>query len=175
MKGNKKILVIAVLLLLISVTFSTYAIYRSSATGNGSVNAANWNVSIKGTAIDSANFDFGYSDITWTTNPGKNNTIAPGATGYIEIPVVATGSEVDVLLTASITGASLPTGMTATIDGGGSQTITYNASSMTANVRINIEWTGTDEDTTEKDGTDLAAEGTALSIPVTLTAQQALS
>ena len=32
MKGNKKILVIAALLLLIAVSYSTYAIYKTSAT-----------------------------------------------------------------------------------------------------------------------------------------------
>ena len=32
MKGNKKILVVAVLLLLIAVSYSTYAIYKSTAS-----------------------------------------------------------------------------------------------------------------------------------------------
>ena len=38
MKGNKKILVIAVLLLLVVVSYTTYAIYKSSATGDASIN-----------------------------------------------------------------------------------------------------------------------------------------
>ncbi len=177
MKGNKKILVLAVLVLLIAVSFTTYAIYRSAATGTGSVNAANWSVKINGSDMDSANFNFGFSDITWTTNPGKNNTIAPGATGYIEIPVDASGSEVDVLLTATITGASLPDGMTATVDGGDSKTITYasGTGNMQTTVKINIAWTGADSDTTTKDTSDKEVKGTSLSIPVTLTAKQALS
>ena len=49
MKGNKKILVVAALLLLITAAFTTYAIYKSSATGEGSVNAAKWIVNVNNT------------------------------------------------------------------------------------------------------------------------------
>ena len=90
MKKNKKLLVIAVLLLLVTIGFS-YAIYRSSTRANGTVNTAAWSVKINGTDMDSANYTFGYSDIHWDANPGKANTIAPGATGYIDIPVDADG------------------------------------------------------------------------------------
>lgn len=34
MKGNKKILIVAILLLLITVSFTTYAIYKSSDEGD---------------------------------------------------------------------------------------------------------------------------------------------
>ena len=47
MKGNKKILAIALLLLFVAVSFGTYAIYKSSATGTKSVNAAAWVVSVQ--------------------------------------------------------------------------------------------------------------------------------
>ena len=59
MKGNKKILVIAILLLLISVTFTTYAIYRTGMSGTGTATAANWNVVFKKgttTVTDTLNF-----------------------------------------------------------------------------------------------------------------------
>ena len=59
MKGNKKILVLSVMVLLLSVCFTTYAIYRSSGNGTGSVKAAAWSVKVKGTDIAKANFDFG--------------------------------------------------------------------------------------------------------------------
>ena len=39
MKGNKKVLVLAVLVLLLSVA-GTFAIYRNSAAGTGTVDAA---------------------------------------------------------------------------------------------------------------------------------------
>ena len=176
MKGNKKILTLSVLVLLLAVCFTTYAIYRSSADGDGSVDAAKWSVKINNTDIDQANFDFDASDITWTTLTGYNNTIAPGSTGYIEITVDATGSEVDVILTAALGSTTLPTGMTASLaSGSDSQTIGYNDANKTKTVRINIAWAGAESDNATKDGTDLGAKGQELSIPITLTAKQSLT
>jgi hypothetical protein len=177
MKGNKKILVAIVLLLLVSVTFTTLAIYRSSANGTGTIKAAKWDVKVNGTAIESATMNFDISNITWTTHTGKNNTIAPGDSGTITIPVDASGSEVDVLLTAAIgSGASLPAGFTAEVTSGtaGVQTIEYGAT-MTANVVVTVTWTGTIADETGKDTTDKAVNDTNLSIPVTLEARQKLA
>lgn len=176
MKGNKKVLALAVLVLLLAVCFTTYAIYRQSTNGTGTIKAAAWSVTVKGQPITN-NFTFGLSDITWTTHTGKNDTIAPGDSGTITIPVDATGSEVDVLVEAAIdtANANLPDGFTATVSGtNGVTEIPYGAS-MTANVVITVTWTGTLEDTTAKDGTDLAVQGTNLTIPVTLTARQKLS
>ncbi len=178
MKGNKKILV-AIAMMLFTVVFTSYAIYRSSATGNGTLKAANWVVTVDGSSIESVSLDFDISDIDWTSgvHMGKNNTIAPGDTGTITIPVDATGSEVDVLLTAElgdITG--LPDGMTVTVNGtNGVQEIEYNASSMTANVVLTVTWAGALTDNSTKDGTDKTAAGSNLTIPVTLTARQKLS
>ena len=177
MKGNKKVLVLAVLVLLLAVT-GTFAIYRNSANGTGSVDAAEWSVKIGGTDIASANFTFDYDDIDWTSLTGYNDTIAPGSTGTITIPVDATSSEVDVLLTATLgTITGLPDGMTVTVDGGGSQTISYSetANAMKTNVVLNVAWSGTDGDAASKDTTDLAAEGSSISIPVTLTAKQSVT
>ena len=176
MKGDKKILALAVLIMLVTVCFGTFAIYRNSASGTGSVTAANWSVQVGGTDISSANFDFGYSDVTWTSLTGYNNTIAPGSEGYIDIAVDADGSEVDVILTATLDTSNLPTGMTATVAGGNSQTISYSATSgqMETTVRINIAWAGSDSDQSSKDQSDLTAEGDSLSLPVTLTAKQSV-
>ena len=175
MKGDKKILALAILVLLITVCFGSYAIYRSSANGTGTVNAAAWQVEINGTDMDSASFTFDYEDITWTTRTGYNNTIAPGSVGTITIPVNATGSEVDVLISATLGQATLPTGMTVSVHGDADQTIQYSASDMTANVVLDVEWSGSDSDTTSKDTSDLAVEGEELSIPVTLTAKQSVA
>ena len=178
MKGNKKLLIVAVLLLLVAVSYTTYAIYRSETTATGTVQAANWSVKVDNTAFETANFTFTGADITWTGNPGQAGTIAPGATGYIDIPVDADGSQVDVILTAVLGSVTLPDGMTVALaDGADSQTIAYSATegAMEANVRINIAWTGTLADTTAKDSSDKAAAGTSISIPVTLTARQKVS
>ncbi len=180
MKGDKKILIIAALLLLISASFTTYAIYRDSTTATGSIKAANWVVKIdKGvsatTPIANANMTFTAEDITWTgTHYGKNNTIAPGDSGTIQFTVDATGSEVDVVVEAEIdSNASIPDGMTAVITGGGTQNITYNATSMTATVTITVTWSGSVADSSSKDGTDKAVAGTNLSLPVNITVRQA--
>ena len=55
MKGNKKILVIAVLLLSIAVSYGTYAIYKTAITGTGSVTAATWAVQFKNGNTDACN------------------------------------------------------------------------------------------------------------------------
>jgi len=178
MKGDKKILVAAILVLLLAVCFGTYAIYRASGNANGSIKAATWSVKVDGTDIASTNYTFDASNITWTKLTGYNNTIAPGSEGYIEIPVDATGSEVDVVLTATLGSTTLPNGMTATLASGSDlQTIAYSKTegAMKTKVRINIAWSGAESDDAIKDGTDLAAQGKTLSIPVTLTAKQSLT
>ena len=174
MKGNKKILVAIALLLLISATFTTLAIYRSTATATGSINAAKWVVKAKGTDMESATFTFGYNDIQWTTHTGKNNTIAPGDVGVITIPVDASGSEVDVVLEATLGSATLPDGMTVALDSSSTTEIAY-AASMTGSIKINVTWSGALTDEVGKDTTDKAAQGSTLSIPVTLTARQKLA
>ena len=174
MKGDKKILVVAVLLLLLAVSFSTYAIYRNESAGTGTVNAAAWSVKVKNQPISST-WTFSYSDIQWTTITGYNDTIAPGSSGTITIPVDATGSEVDVIITAALGTATLPAGMTVSLaSGSDQQTIGYNDASKVKNVVINVAWAGADSDTTGKDTTDLAVQATSLSIPVTLTAKQSV-
>ena len=173
MKGNKKILLAALLLLLISVTFGTYAIYRSSISGTGTVRAAKWNVKFKKGTTEIQNFNFGYNDVTWTSNPGKNNTIAPGATGYIEFEIDATGSEVDVVYTATVEDG-VTEGITASVGTTGEQTITYNATSMKATVRVNVTWNGALTDNSAKDTSDMELQNTNLSIPIKVVARQAL-
>ena len=48
----------SVLVLLLTVCFGTFAIYRNSKTGTGTVKAANWSVQIAGSDISSANFEY---------------------------------------------------------------------------------------------------------------------
>ena len=186
MKGNKKLLVIAILLLLITASFATYAIYRSSTTATGTIEAAAWQVKVKkdsdagdGTAIASANLTFDATDITWTgTHHGKNNTIAPGDTGTIQFVVDATGSEVDVVIEAEIDttaqGYNIPSGITAAVTSGtnGAVSVAYDANSMTATVTITVTWQVSLSDNSTKDTADLAAQNATLSIPVKLTARQ---
>ena len=102
MKGNKKILVIAVLLLLIAVSYTTYAIYKTSVAGNAEVSAAAWTVAFKNgqeTIEDSSTITFTGADCTNThVAEGK---IAPGATCRKTISLDVTGTEVDVAYSAT--------------------------------------------------------------------------
>lgn len=75
MKENKKLLVIAILLLLITVSFTTYVIYKSSTTGESTINTAAWVVKVGIT----------YGWYWGSTTVVKNNKIAPGDKGTIEI------------------------------------------------------------------------------------------
>ena len=144
MKGDKKILVAAILVLLLAVCFGTYAIYRATGNATGSIKAAAWSVKVKDTDIASTNYTFDASNITWTKLTGYNNTIAPGSEGYIEIPVDATGSEVDVKFEAALGDTTLPAGMTATLADDSTTEIAYG-DTMTGNLTAPAFYASSDE------------------------------
>lgn len=174
MKGNKKVLVVALLILLISVSFTTYAIYRTSTSGSGSVTAAAWNVKFKKGSTEVTNLNFTGDDIVWTNNPSAvAGKIAPGATGYIEFTIDATGSEVDVYYQATL-GSGATEGITVSMPASTETRLPYAASNMTATVRINVTWEGALTDSADKDSTDISKQGTSISIPITVTARQGL-
>ena len=182
MKGNKKILVVAVLLLLISVSFTTYAIYRNSISGSGSATAAAWTVDFqKGGSSVSDSFNFSGSDVTWTFNPSAvAGKIAPGATGYIDYQKVATGPDDDVyynaeLLSGGTSGITVSLTDTSGNALSGEQLLQYNSTAMTATVRINITWDGTTSDQPSKDTADLGIKDAgSISIPIKFTARQSV-
>ena len=156
MKGNKKILVIAVLLLLIAASYTTYAIYKTSVTTNATVSAAAWNVSFKNgedTITSTTNIVFGTSDCTDShVAPGK---IAPSYSCSKQITLNATGTEVDVQYSVTPgtpldNGSTYPTNanqFTATITDGGTGTIAWNAQSHTATLTVELTWAGAESDT----------------------------
>ena len=176
MKGDKKILVIAILLLVISAGFTTYAIYKSTTTATGTVNLAAWHVEVDSNDFTNSpatvNLTLDLSNAVCTVHNGKAGTLAPGDTCTITVPVDATGSQVDVLLEASLgTVTGKPSNMTVALaSGSDSQVINYAASDMTADVVIEIEWVTAD--TSSNNSADLASQGGTLSIPLTLTASQ---
>ena len=180
MKGNKKILVVAVLLLLITVTYGTYAIYRESATGTGSIDAAKWSVKIGSDDFENANFDFAFTDLTCPTLTGYNNTIAPGTECYIDYNIDADGSEVDVIVEVDDDNSTVPEPLEVTVgttDGTeGPVTIPYSATegAMKKTVRLNVKWPGATTDDTTKDTTDLGLNDTTLAFSVKLVARQSL-
>ena len=192
MKGNKKILVIAVLLLLIAVSYGTYAIYKTSVSGTGTVTAAAWTVQFKNgatTLTDSFTVTFDTTDCVNTHV--ANGKIAPGAKCTKQITLDATGTEVDVAYQVSVDNANI------TASKSGSAVATTNAntftasltdtsgnaldgeilmtdSSMTETIVVNLEWAGTDADTNPNTA-DTALEGATITVPLTLTAKQMVS
>lgn len=182
MKGNKKLLVVAVLLLLITVSFATYAIYKSSVATNAEVTAAIWNVSFKNGQTEITSTE----NITFTASECVNNhvlagKIAPGATCTKTIILDATGTQVDVTYAASAgavtatkggsaastTGANAFTATLSPADG----TIAYNAAEQTATLTLTVTWAGT-EDAETVDPADTELNGATITVPVTLTAKQ---
>ena len=181
MKGNKKVLVAALLLLLISVSFTTYAIYRTSMSGSGSATGAGWSIKFKnssGTEVNTLNFSG--TDVHWTINPSAvAGKIAPGAQGYIDFTIDATGSEVDVYYLAEL-GSGATDGITVSMSDtsgtalSGEQLLAYAASNMKTTVRVNVAWAGALSDTAGKDSSDMALAGQSINIPITITARQSL-
>ncbi len=183
MKGNKKILVIAALLLLIAASFTTYAIYRESVNATGSIKTANWSVQLNNTDFSEVqNLTFTLANLTCGTNPGKNNTVAPGANCYIEYTINALGSEVDVVVDAVLdedNSENLPEHMTVALSDAnnaeGPFTIPYSTTSMSKTIRLVVDWPGALTDDSTKDGEDIADANKDVTIAVKIIARQSLS
>ena len=172
MKGNKKYLAVALLLLFIAVSFGTYAIYKSSATASDSVTAAAWVVEVNDTDIV-ANNTFTLDNITWgSTRYGQNGTIAPGDTGTVDIVIDASGSEVGVAYTVDLSSVSTGNSNLTVAPHSGSSltgTIAYG-STMTATVTLDVTWTGVDS--SAANSADITTSGNDINIPVTVTVTQ---
>lgn len=185
-KGNKKLLVVAVLLLLVCVGIGTYAIYRSSATGEATVATATWAVKVNNTNIvQSDTFTFTESNINWTTNTSAvEGKIAPGSSGTITLEIDATGSEVNVDYTAAV-GTIQVAGVDnannaftvtphATADETGTIPYSTTTNAMKKTLTFDVTWTGDDDDNASKDASDIGMSGKNITIPITVTAKQHL-
>ena len=172
MKGNKKILVVAILLLLIAVSYGTYAIYKSSASASDTIKAAAWVVKANNTDIV-ANNTFTLGNITWdSTRYGQNGTIAPGDKGTVTVLIDASGSEVGVHYEIAINNASIDNpNFTVAPASGNSLTgnIAYS-STMQASVTLEITWTGVDD--ASANAADIDLSGNTIEIPVSVTVTQ---
>lgn len=175
-KGNKRLFVVAVLLLLVAVSLSTYAIYKSSATGSSSAEVAKWGVKINDTNIAQEDtFSFYISDIVWDKNPNvKEGKIAPGSTGKITFEIDASQSEVSVDYTVTLDKTNIENeNIIITNEGENSSgTIAYSSNSdeMKKTITINVVWMAEDEPEVNKKDTSM--QGTIIEIPVTVTATQ---
>lgn len=195
MKGNKKVLVVAVLLLLIAVSYSTYAIYKSSIAGTGTVTAATWNIAFtegQNTLSDSFTLTFSSSDCVNNSHVA-NGVIAPGASCTKDITITATGTQVDVEydvevdeanITATKNSATVSTSaandFSATLtDTSGQQLdgeILMSDNPMSETVRVTLSWDDDDDSNANPadviNAADTALNGATITVPITITAKQ---
>ena len=183
MKGNKKILFIAVLLLLVAVSYGTYAIYKTEVSGDGGVTAAAWNIQFKnGETVLNDNFSVTFSSADCQNSHVKDGVIAPGASCSKVITLVATGSEVDVAyeVTADISGITATKGGNSVVltgantfsvnaTGANNGVIAYNSTAMTEAITVTFSWGGQEG---TQDGPDTNLAGATVTVPLTLTAKQ---
>jgi hypothetical protein len=191
-KGNKKLLVVVALLLLLTLTFTSYAIYKSSYAGNANVNAAKWNVSFAaGQTTVTNNFVLTFDA---TDCPGNTHTasgvIAPGAYCEKTITVDAGDTQVDVKVEATADQSNITVGgsavssdandftATATVAASGG-IITYGNATRTTTVTVRIEWDDEDDSSANPadvvNGADTVLAGQTITVPVTLTAKQVVA
>ena len=185
MKGNKKILAVAVLLLLISVTFSTYAIYRTSVAANGNVTAAKWDVEFKnGQTEVTNNYNLEFSTSDCSNAHVADGKIAPGASCTKTITLDAGESEVDVAYTAvagtptiggnAVDAAANDFTVTLSSENG---TITYDNATRTLDITVTVTWAGEDDSNAQTNpntinDADTGLQGATIIVPITLTAKQ---
>ena len=190
MKGNKKILIVAVLLFLIAVSYSTYAIYKTSTSANATVTAATWSVDFKDSSSQTLTQNITFTGTECSNNHVVEGKIAPGATCTKTIILDATNTEVDVTYSATAGNATV-TGQSAAADANqftvsltpASGTIPYYTSSQAADAQkatltLTVTWGGTDNDTVASGATysvnaaDTLLQGSTITVPVTLVASQ---
>lgn len=171
-KKNIGLMVIAVLLLVVTVSLSTFAIYKSTSTGNAKVEVAKWVVKVDGNNMVTTD-TFTLADVEWATNTDvKEGKIAPGSTGTLELEIDASESEVSVDYAVELDTTAIDNdNITISVDEE-EGTIDYSATAadMKKTVTINVEWDALDTDAANT--ADLEMAGQSIEIPVTITATQ---
>lgn len=187
MKGNKKLLIVAVLLLLVAVSYTTYAIYRTNLTGNATVTAAKWSAVIKksvggtDTALTGTIALTG-TDFVCTGGHAKvAGKIAPGDTCTATLVADLDESEVDAKVGVTLTTTDVNNRFTVSltdengtaVTSGDEIAVPYSATAggMEKTFKVVIAWDDTDSDAVNPTDTNTLAN-TDITIPVTLTAHQ---
>ncbi len=179
---NKKALIVVALLLLISVSFTSYAIYKSKLDANATVSAAVWDVSFTDSSEVVLTQNITFTNAECSNNHVAPGKIAPGATCTKTIILDAGSSEVDVAYSATA-GAATVGGSAISSDANqftvsllpASGTITYSATGAArkATLTLTVAWGGTDDSPTDTtNDADTALQGSTITVPVTLIASQ---
>lgn len=183
MKGNKKVLAVALLLLLVAVSFGTYAIYKTVATSSSTVEAAAWSIEVNDTGVVTGEHTFSFGTINWTCPTGHvaSGVIAPGCTGTVDLEIDATGTEVslDYLVTigsVTVNNAAVPNGtITVSSSGSLSGSILLSDETKTRTIPLTITWAGNANDGDEKNAADVGLQDSTITLGLTVTATQKLS
>ena len=177
--GNKKFLVVALLLLFVGVGFMTYALFTSTATGTATANVAAWSVKVNTDDIVTMDtFTFNAADIVWNSNQYvATGKIAPGSTGTISFDIDATGSEVAVDYTVTV--GTIKVGNSSInndkisvspIESTGTIEYSTQSNAMKRRITLNITWTA--QDNAEVNSKDMTLAGQTINIPVTVVVTQ---
>ena len=178
-KKSKSMYLVLTLLLLLVAGFTTYAIYKTSATGTANVSAANWIVKVTANNT-TTNVTGGASNISLGTCP---NLLSPGSSCTIPFTVDMTESEVDSILTVGIGNSIDASTLTLMNEAGLSLKISdginiQNAYTLnygtTKTLNLVIDWEAGEETDDEKASADVALSKTVgtLSIPVNMIVRQ---
>lgn len=185
-KNNKKIMVIALLLLLAICLYfvaGTYAKYTATATANSTLSVAKWAVKLGNVDIAGGSQDF-TSELQLQTSSSsvKSGKIAPGSEATGSFTIDPNGTEVAMKYSISIgeisysgTAANKPnveiTGVKA-----GETALTKNAEGKyTGNIALDgspVEITVTAKWTDAANDTAAGKEAKTLTVPVTVTVEQ---
>jgi hypothetical protein len=173
-KKNLGLMIIAALLIVVTISVSTFAIYKSSATGTTSVEVAKWGVKVNSEDIVTTDtITFNTDDIIWEENTDvKDGKVAPGSVGKIEFEIDASESEVSVDYVVELDTDNIDNENITISTDEEEGTISYSdtASNMKKTVTIDIVWDA--EDTDAANEKDLAMAGKTIEIPVKVTATQ---
>lgn len=178
MKTTRKIaLFVALMSLFFSVSLiqSTYAKYVSSATNNTNITIARWNILVNNQdVVSNSNFVNNITPVFTGNTNVADGKIAPTATGYYDITIDASNTDVSLSYTVSIeeselntvtdievysyTINSVTTDYTVPITG----QIKHNDANKTATIRFNVRWKdGTGETMDNAADTQSAQDGVA--------------
>ena len=179
MKNKKKYLLL-VLLLLVGVGFTTYALYKTSKSGSANVEAARWVVKV----INSNNQSTTIEGNVQNVSLGSCTRLAPGGSCEIPFAIDMRDSEVDSILTLGIgdnvvgaTKAQLEAaGIELRIKEGENEAYAFNLNYGTLkNLKLVIKWEAGDEDDDNKSEADVALSQivSGITIPVEMIVRQA--
>ncbi len=186
MKIKKKIVLFIALIslfYLVTTIENTYAKYISSATAEADMTIARWNILVNNQDIlNNSNFSNTISPVFAGTQYINSGVLAPTSTGYFDIIINGTNTDItfQYTLTMNLSSANTITDLkitSYTIDGVShnfdgspiSEQIVFNSGNKTRTIRVNVEWIdGISTETMNNSQDTQAANGGTAAIDVNI-------